>query len=516
MNSWPSSTPVISDDFADIYSNIRKFKTEFKSRFELDHYFDGTLDTSNPGCEGYHKKVTMPHWNAEEYETEYPARPDDSVVFFAKKFSTSATASFTSGSADITLTVTAASLGLVVGMLIEGDSTYLEDGTFISSINGSVVTMSKLAKATIAALVIAFSTIELCCEKDDGTYQMTNNNEIATNLEDDGTFLYPAGPGRYKWIAYGNNIYVLTYGKYIYSSTDGKTWTLRLTSSSANDIFRVVFNNGIFVAVGGWMDNVSGSGILIYSSTDGISWAQRINYTGINSYACSLKVVNNKFICGISTSTLNINTRIYVSDDGIAWNLYTKSGGAIALDFCYFDGYYYVITNYYLFKYDSSFNYIKTCMSFGSGNDGWCCNDDSAVYIYAGNTKILYRSTDGETFTQVLSVATSDSFYGIIKTNESLILYGSIVYNSIDGTTWNKSDLPVVVTKSSCDIAIYNNIVVLTDYNIYISSDYGKTFTLLHERTSSTDACGGVIYNNVDDVFALGGKYILTKYKLLE
>ena len=190
MNSWPASTPVISDEFSEIYERIKEFKLEFKNRFILDHNFAGELDTTDIDCDGYHNKVTFPHWNAEDYELEYPVKPDDSVVFFAKKFSTSATAQFTSGSADITLTVTAASLGLVVGMLIEGDSNYISDGTFVSSINGSVVTMSQVAKASIAALLMAFSTIELCCYKDDGKYQITENGSVKRGIcEEENNYL---------------------------------------------------------------------------------------------------------------------------------------------------------------------------------------------------------------------------------------------------------------------------------------------------------------------------------------
>lgn len=72
-------------------------------------------------------------------------------------------------------------------------------------------------------------------------------------------------------IAWGEDLFVATCGssagRFIYSSTDGVSWTQRHSKGSGSLIYKVRFVNGVFVAVGanGW----------ISTSPDGINWTDR-------------------------------------------------------------------------------------------------------------------------------------------------------------------------------------------------------------------------------------------------
>ena len=60
--TYSTTTPADTALAGDGAQEIRNTRIAVKERVELDHYFGGILDTADPECEGYHRKVTMPYY----------------------------------------------------------------------------------------------------------------------------------------------------------------------------------------------------------------------------------------------------------------------------------------------------------------------------------------------------------------------------------------------------------------------------------------------------------------------
>lgn len=60
--TYSTTTPADTALAGDGAQEIRNTRIAVKERVELDHYFGGVVDTADPECEGYHRKVTMPYY----------------------------------------------------------------------------------------------------------------------------------------------------------------------------------------------------------------------------------------------------------------------------------------------------------------------------------------------------------------------------------------------------------------------------------------------------------------------
>ena len=68
LEIYSESNPSPIDKVKFIYQRLRDIKARFKERMELDHHFDGIVDPSLEGCDGYHKRLTMPvYYGTDEY-----------------------------------------------------------------------------------------------------------------------------------------------------------------------------------------------------------------------------------------------------------------------------------------------------------------------------------------------------------------------------------------------------------------------------------------------------------------
>ena len=61
--TYDETVPLDTALAGDGAQEIRNTRIAVKERVELDHYFGGILDTADPECEGYHRKVTMPYYH---------------------------------------------------------------------------------------------------------------------------------------------------------------------------------------------------------------------------------------------------------------------------------------------------------------------------------------------------------------------------------------------------------------------------------------------------------------------
>lgn len=85
----------------------------------------------------------------------------------------------------------------------------------------------------------------------------------------------PVSAAAWTYGAYGNNTFVVASASgLIYSSSDGKAWTLRTSQFSTSTIRKVIYAGGLFVAVGD-------SG-LISTSADGATWTARTSGSSDN------------------------------------------------------------------------------------------------------------------------------------------------------------------------------------------------------------------------------------------
>lgn len=97
---------------------------------------------------------------------------------------------------------------------------------------------------------------------------------------------------------------------YIATSTDGQTWTDRITSSYGA-FWSVAYQNGKFIVGGDSGD--------VLVSTDGISWTK---YETGATNAIEGVIYNDGVYCAFETNTLgNQDGRIYSSYDAISWSL---------------------------------------------------------------------------------------------------------------------------------------------------------------------------------------------------
>ncbi len=97
---------------------------------------------------------------------------------------------------------------------------------------------------------------------------------------------------------------------YIFTSTDGKNWTLRLESS--NGLYGITYSEEkqLFCAVG--------ENGVIYTSSDGISWTERTSGISTNLFSVCYSANLDKFCAGTTS-------KVILSSDGITWGTQATS-----------------------------------------------------------------------------------------------------------------------------------------------------------------------------------------------
>jgi hypothetical protein len=227
----------------------------------------------------------------------------------------------------------------------------------------------------------------------------------------------------YRDIAYGNGIFVATFGPFLAYSLDGITWDESIPIGwQANAI---TYGNGLFVAVG--FAVVSGvDTAFAYSSTDGINWTSRT--PAANNNWVSVSFGNNLFVAVASSGASN---RIMTSPDGITWT-----------------------------ARDSGINPDFTGVAYGTGI--WVAISEAST---GGTT---FTSYDGFTWDEQ---ATAFSQLSIIYAN-GLFTTGN--YYSVDGLTWN-----VVAFGTTCTGITYGN-------GYYVAVTSGGTNRILYSTDAIT------------------------------
>ena len=121
------------------------------------------------------------------------------------------------------------------------------------------------------------------------------------------------GSDELRSITYANGMFVAvgSFSK-IVTSTDGITWTKRLTASINYSYRSITYANGMFVAVG-YSPNTSGA---VITSTDGITWTKQTSPAKTHFY--SIVYANGMFVA------VGNSGAVITSTDGITWTKQTS------------------------------------------------------------------------------------------------------------------------------------------------------------------------------------------------
>ena len=145
-----------------------------------------------------------------------------------------------------------------------------------------------------------------------------------------------------RWVAFtfnANNTQA-TAAIQCYESTNLQTWTTRgdvQTNVGSQSFFAgitdVTYGNGMYIAVGGWINNASGAQKAIYTSPDLITWTKRVSFDNASNTTggSSILNVNGLFIASLYGGAGSSATNIYTSPDGTTWTPRTHQVGATGL-----------------------------------------------------------------------------------------------------------------------------------------------------------------------------------------
>lgn len=252
----------------------------------------------------------------------------------------------------------------------------------------------------------------------------------------------------------GSEVVVLA-GSYGWYTDDLEEFTVFLTGIDSSPLKRIVYGNGLWVAI---------AGSYSYYSSDGVSWAKGSTNFNPQPRDIAYDEDTGQFIA-LST------TNYYQSSDGDNWSTVTPSVAP--------------------FSWGTYINKV-----FASGNDIWIAFPGTASATY------IYRSDDyGSTWTAHYNGANIATGIGIFDEGDGCFYAASYngFFSSTDGLIWTQ-------LSSNCGIGQndllgagyfyinkYSNTIYLS--NGYISRDGGITWDLPPEYIS------GGIWNKNDDFF---------------
>jgi len=136
------------------------------------------------------------------------------------------------------------------------------------------------------------------------------------------------GTATIKCFAYNGSIYVAGNSSNIRSATDPtSTWTSRTTNIFGNDVKQIIWDGAKFVAVGG----SGGSGNRISTSTDGITWTARLTsiynyndvaYDGVGNYLAVSGDGTDRVLTSSTNGTSWTETTVSSAGfaTGVIWN----------------------------------------------------------------------------------------------------------------------------------------------------------------------------------------------------
>lgn len=307
-----------------------------------------------------------------------------------------------------------------------------------------------------------------------------------------------------------HNIFILKLGEMgIYTSYNGKDWTLRLNITNA-DSFLYDDVTGICIA-----GNSNGGGAGVWYSTNGYSWSVNSSYS--SKKITSLKAAGGRLYAGIEGST-------YTSIDGYSWSVVSALTGKLILDLQYDAGLWMANISglsagqswYYS---NDGVTFAKSTVTFSDTTYGTDFQDmmriNNTTWVVSMYTGIWYTTDKGKNWTASnLGIRTGnwkffyhlDKFYAASQGGPGTT-YGGIYY-STDGKTWTvtKGDLNVSGAYGCSGVlaCIGNNFITSTNatsvMGVYVLGSDGITWT----KTLSNDY---LVYGDDNILITRKGKY---------
>lgn len=235
---------------------------------------------------------------------------------------------------------------------------------------------------------------------------------------------------------------------YLYSSSDGATFTRRVTLSGS-PIIRgaVAYGAGHFVFCG--QDGV------IRESSDGTTWNTRSPAGGILPDFSDVKFANGIFMAVAGATLESVQT----SPDGITWTNYTAPGDLLAVSFR-----------------SSSSTWVAVGYNGSSVYQAWTSTDNGATW-----TSRTFASSSACPMMDVVYDATNDRFLIIGPGPDG----GELLHTQVSqtGTTWTKTFVKVTGVKSNVNFNAVQNDgaghwVAVGSFGVIIySTDNGATWT---------------------------------------
>ena len=226
-------------------------------------------------------------------------------------------------------------------------------------------------------------------------YEIAYGNSTFVSVGQSGDIIYSSDNGL-SWdngtwaesqnltgVAYGNSTFVALGTRFINSTDNGANWTTRHTAN----LYDVAFGNSIFVGCGS-------DGTIYGSSDNGNNWGTRTSGT---SYDLKHVVFGNNLFLVVG----NGGTILKSSDNGSSWGDSVTSS---------------ITKNLYSIAYDGSSKFVavgantvvvstnNTGSAFTEMEDTLTFNDvtfGNGIFMAVGNDEIIYKSTDGDTWTKV-------------------------------------------------------------------------------------------------------------------
>lgn len=249
-------------------------------------------------------------------------------------------------------------------------------------------------------------------------FRSTNNGAAWTTITDFGS-------SNTSGVQFGNNLWVvgLSGGASagLNSSTDGTTWTNRVSGITVVSDHKLAYGNGVF------LQGILNTGA-VRRSTDGITWTT--SFLGVNHSAAVLKFGNNVWIAGLYNGAFSRST-----DNGSTWGATVSSNGFIRISgMTYGNGIWLAYSqNNARRSVDAGITWTTVAaanLSINSANitaieygNGW--------FFITGQAGQSAVSTDGLTWTSITTLSLGTTFNSIIAAT-----YGNGVWMGGGSSNW--------------------------------------------------------------------------------
>lgn len=231
-----------------------------------------------------------------------------------------------------------------------------------------------------------------------------------------------------KCFAFGNGFYLACGGLgKIHKSLDGLIWTVAATIGSGTGTV-LLYNGTLFV--------VSFGNSYFYTSTDGVTWTGRVSWNTVSS---------NGGCYGGGKFVIVGNNQIGVSSDGITWTRYTSVTGAIHAVAYGDDLYVIVLSSGQIWTSPDAIIWTQRTSNFTPGFSStnlYGIAYGNGMWVAGGDGGRRYSSTDGINWT-LRSAPTSQAVLSIVYTDGYFWAAGNAgtMTRSADGITWELVDV---------------------------------------------------------------------------